>query len=307
MTNLGLAYYKRYWDCLEGNNKLGYNYSIEEIEERLLESQDILEYDNDLKELGMKQSFCLKTTYPGLLIGTGYLHEVPNQDNASKLGFYFDYTLGIPIIPGSSIKGVLRSLFPNGTIVDDAKEKLINYFFKEKLRMEDALTSEELEILKNNIFEGLNVNREEMPISQRDIFFDALIISNNGKTKQQIIGTDYITPHKDPLKEPTPLKMLKIMPNVVFEFKFCLKDIVINNKIISATMKLELFKELLLFNGIGAKTNVGYGNLDTIHSRLQSRVTEVSKKVKKIERKKTPQKEEKEENAFGEFFKNNSF
>ena len=57
------------------------------------------------------QSFTLKTEYPGLLIGAGYPHDA-KLDEAIKCGFTFDYVTGIPYIPGSSLKGMLRSFFP---------------------------------------------------------------------------------------------------------------------------------------------------------------------------------------------------
>jgi len=52
----------------------------------------------------------LTTVYPGLLIGSGYPHE-SSVIGELKLGFHFDYTTGLPVIPGSSIKGVLRDAF----------------------------------------------------------------------------------------------------------------------------------------------------------------------------------------------------
>ena len=49
------------------------------------------------------QSFQLLTTYPGLLFGTGYTHGV-GEVGEFKLGFYFDYTTGMPLIPGHAVK-----------------------------------------------------------------------------------------------------------------------------------------------------------------------------------------------------------
>ena len=54
--------------------------------------------------------FELYTAYPGVLIGTGNPHEI-SMENAIKCGFSFDYVTGLPYIPGSSIKGMLRSYF----------------------------------------------------------------------------------------------------------------------------------------------------------------------------------------------------
>ncbi|MBK8110496.1 MAG: hypothetical protein IPK46_09285 [Saprospiraceae bacterium] len=70
----------------------------------------------------------LQTTYPGLLIGSGYTHEFdfPEEDDkkeAFKIGFFFDHITGLPCIPGHSVKGVLRSAFPNHEKEKYVKEK----------------------------------------------------------------------------------------------------------------------------------------------------------------------------------------
>ena len=67
-----------------------------------------------------------------------------------------------------------------------------------------------------------------------------------------------MTPHKKPLENPIPLMFLKVRPEVIFKFHFLLQD----SKVIpelTAEKKLQLFKEILMEFGIGAKTNVGYG------------------------------------------------
>ena len=60
-------------------------------------------------------------------------------------------------------------------------------------------------------------------------------------------------------KNPVPLQFLKVLPEVTFCFQFDLKDSVQFGNI-KAEVKLELFKQILLLLGTGAKTNVGYGN-----------------------------------------------
>ena len=66
--------------------------------------------------------------------------------------------------------------------------------------------------------------------------------------------SDYITPHKSPFKDPLPIQFLKLAPESTLKFFFKLKD-----GVITAKQKLLLFKVILLDRGIGAKTNVGYG------------------------------------------------
>ena len=64
--------------------------------------------------------FQLCTQYPGLMIGTGNEHSL-KMDGAIKCGFSFDYTTGLPYIPGSSLKGALRACFPG----DGKKEEIL--------------------------------------------------------------------------------------------------------------------------------------------------------------------------------------
>ena len=99
-------------------------------------------------------------------------------------------------------------------------------------------------------------------MSKHDVFLDAEIVKPN--SQELIFGDDYITPHVDdkgkpaPLKNPTPLRFLKILPNVTFRFSFELES----GPLISASQKLALFQQIIIDLGIGAKTNVGYGRLE---------------------------------------------
>ena len=76
-------------------------------------------------------------------------NQLPSIESQAILGFDFDYTSGLPIIRGSSIKRVLRSAFK---YLDYIKELLHNKIINiKKLK---------IEIFENN-----------------DIFFDATIIN----------------------------------------------------------------------------------------------------------------------------------
>ena len=63
------------------------------------------------------------------------------------------------------------------------------------------------------------------------------------------------------MKNPTPLKLLKVRPLVRFLFRFRLGDSVIKavGVTVTADQKKELFKRILSDLGVGAKTNVGFG------------------------------------------------
>ena len=225
-------------------------------------------------------SFSLTTIYPGLLIGSGYIHDIKSSD-AIKLGFYFDHATGLPIIPGSSIKGVLRSAFEkaDGEYVKSILSEIINdNTGEEKLTKEKIVKlltekipqgKKELTRLFQNIFEGKHrvlkkdKNDEEkyvwdsLPMHKRDFFFDAFPV----KVNEGLLSNDFITPHKEAIKSPKPIQFLKVLPGVIFRFDFKLNDLIDENgtKLLTAEEKKELFRLILLDLGIGAKTNVGYG------------------------------------------------
>lgn len=209
-------------------------------------------------------TFSLETTYPGLILGTGYKHETNSLDEIT-IGFYFDYVTGLPIIPGSSVKGVLRSFFPcSGLLSDRAKPELqaTKYAYLRKCLEHVGAPPPEgegwIDKIEADIFAG-----------QRDVFFEATLTKTDAEGK--ILGPDFITPHGDnPLRNPIPLRMVKVLPKVTFSFAFKLTDTVLNEKqegeaktvyTLTAAQKERLFRILLLVGGVGAKNNVGYGNL----------------------------------------------
>ena len=98
-----------------------------------------------------------------------------------------------------------------------------------------------------------------LPMRLRDIFLDAFI--KEGDSNSKILGTDSITPHGDnPLKNPIPLAFLKVLPNVTFQFQFLLQPSVLKEDFtVDARLKRDAFEQILATFGVGAKTNVGYG------------------------------------------------
>ena len=179
------------------------------------------------------------TVYPGLLVGTGYPHDVAIK-GAIKQGFSFDYVTGLPYIPGSSLKGMLRAYFP-----DDRKDAEKNAEFTELIR--GILNKPDLDAkkFKENIFEN------------NDIFLGAYPMS--GK-ESKLMEMEYITSHKEKFKNPNPISLVKIRPGIKFQFAFILSDYVENgNILVSHSEKKTLFEELIILMGIGAKTNTGFG------------------------------------------------
>jgi len=261
-ANLGWLFYKDYFKNLDYTN-LNSDSNSSIIQHKI---DNLLNTNIQPQEPTMLGSsrFQATTTYPGLLLGSGYLHELPDVKSQAILGFYFDYTTGLPLISGSSIKGVLRSAFKH----TDYIKYLLN---DEKIDVKSL----EIEIFGQN-------NGDSSTTPGKDIFFDAEIIKGS-----RILGDDYITPHNNPLKNPTPLHFIKVLPNVTFLFQFELQD-----GLISKEKKIKLFKEILADLGLGAKTNVGYGKFkdfkdigktkSEIEAEAKQKEEEKKKKLEKL-------------------------
>lgn len=250
--NFGYWYYREYFNTIKLNSEgIVTNFSTfnKGKNDKLIKGATLPPYDNE-NDIEDVTSFELKTCYPGLLCGVGYHHEInkpadekgkkgkkvegDKEDDAPEvynLGMYFDYTSGLPVIPGSSIKGMLRSAIEEWDFLADYKPN-------------NGVTREE--IIKT-VFEG-----EGLSIYDRDIFLDAIPIRVDNK----LFGEDYITHHPNPLQNPNPVRFLRVNPGVTYQFRFILRD---NDNGLKADFKEDLFKAIICTFGLGAKTNVGYG------------------------------------------------
>lgn len=215
-------------------------------------------------------SIKLLTTYPGLMVGTGYAHDLQGLDGAIKGGFSLDYSTGLPYIPGSSLKGTLRSSFVSALDIASSDKKKSDI---EQKKFKDLAIEHERFI--RDLFEdtGLSLN-EDLTISDlenslfsgKDVFIGGFISPEYHK---EYLGIEYITPHlkndpeRDRFRAPVPINFLKIKSNTPIEFAFILHDHKACEQIIPASIILEVYKRILLYLGIGAKTNVGFGQLST--------------------------------------------
>ncbi|MDR3062225.1 MAG: type III-B CRISPR module RAMP protein Cmr6 [Dysgonamonadaceae bacterium] len=261
MKNISWLFYKEYFQEIDFSGIKDINKDIKNKE--LIKSRNLKITNAELCKIDnpvANQRVQMQIEYPGLATGIGINHEA-SVEGEFKLGMHFDYTYGMPVIHGSSVKGLLRNAFPENEIKEKEREteaEKENRIRKNRIRIckidqiREYLekVSEDLDIdkLRDEIFESVG------SIYNRDIFYDAVIVKSNKKNK--ILASDSITPHKNPLQEPNPITFLKIASGVTIEFRFDLKD-----GIISAEEKCNIFKRILLDYGVGAKTNVGYGQL----------------------------------------------
>ncbi len=224
--------------------------------------QKIISGTQHIAEDSVKDAFEINGTskiifdidYPGLLVGLGYLFPKKNKDNDQyALGFTFDHTSGLPYIPGSSVKGVLRSVFPNSK-EDSGRIEFINALLGKEI------SYEEIKQIEITCFgPRTHESKTKTGIKNQDTFYDSYILQ---KPEIKYLLDDYITPHgDDPTKNPIPIKMLKIGSGnqLVIQIKFSS-----NETFITRDERKNLFTNILEFTGLGAKTNVGYGQLTPI-------------------------------------------
>lgn len=185
-----------------------------------IEEFNLKENFHELFQIQGTQSFELTTLYPGLLVGSGYNHpKLKENSDDFQLGFFFDHTTGLPLISGSSIKGIIKSVCAQTEFMKDIYNATIDL----------------------DIFED-----------QSTVFYDAYI-SDTKNSHNKIFGSDHITSHysdepNGEFKNPQPIKFLKILPDVTFKFQFQCEE-----------KYLQVFKDIIKDFGLGARTNVGYG------------------------------------------------
>lgn len=210
-----------------------------------------------------EQSFLAQVCYPGLLVGLGNAHQSGMTDPEIQLGITLDPVTGLPFLPGSTVKGILRSAFLQN------REYVACLLEEQGLTLSGAQVEElELDSFGKQQPYGTYEIKEERG-GGKDVFLDAFPVK--GDAKGHLLGLENITPHRaekpelEGLTSPVPLNLVKVMPGVVFQFRFQLVDSTLGKGeetvTVTAGQKLQLYRQLLLDLGAGAKTNVGFGGL----------------------------------------------
>jgi CRISPR-associated protein Cmr6 len=219
----------------------------------------------DWQQGGNFRYFELTTAYPGMVLGSGYAHPAFRRGDTEpgdfQIGFFFDWTTGLPVIPGSTVKGILRAVFPKSrdrqAVAAERRSYLaqrISEIVKQPVPDSDGFVT----ALEDRLFQHQG---KDWPVN---IFHDAY--PRTAGQDGRVFAEDYITPHggpgrNDPFKDPIPLRFLKIGPGVTFRFQFRLSPIELDGVSLKPGHLSNLFKRILTDFGIGAKRNTGYGVL----------------------------------------------
>ncbi|GAB4544704.1 MAG: hypothetical protein Fur0020_13940 [Thermodesulfovibrionia bacterium] len=232
VPNLSLKYYKRADVCDNGFNKVSAE-KKKTFFNSLISLSGIERYkkaysirDRLLDGIGITFSL---TTASRLIVGIGY-------DHPTEVGFMFDWTSGLPVIPGSSLKGITLDVVKNEPVCCLDKEKDAIFGSKER--------------------------------SGEIIFFPAYPCL---EVKQQFLELDIMTPHygpyyRDPNNNPpadwyspVPIPFLTVPEGIRFCFRLAnrrdLRDTTSPLLLKARNILIHALKEY----GVGAKTAVSYG------------------------------------------------
>lgn len=213
-------------------NKIGWIEDIAKKSESI--NKEGLEHLADRMQIFADAIVCYQTTEP-MIIGMGLNHPIEN-------GMLFHHTLGVPYLPGSSVKGLVRAWAEQWDNAED--EKLLRIFGSK------------------NRFNEHTKNADTQAGSV--LFFDALPVS------KIVLKTDIMTPHypdyyskegKTPPadnQKPIPIPFLAVAEGTTFQFIFKVRT---SEDKSDMDLVKQWLSSALEHLGIGAKTAVGYGRM----------------------------------------------
>jgi len=192
-----------------------------------------------------------------LITGIGQTH--PNE-----VGMVFDHTIGIPYIPASSVKGIVRFAHMLELIqsdnLDEYTDKDCEYVVESSLKtLIPGIFGGDADIIENGknkteIWKGKVIFLDAYPNKVPDLHVDIMNPHYGdyySDEKGEIPPADYL--------DPTPIKFLTVKPGTVFEFRaLAPKESDFIEPVKTA------FQNVLEDEGVGAKTAVGYGRFEVL-------------------------------------------
>jgi len=248
-------------------------------------------------DLAAKQTLSFHTGDKGILIGTGIEHETGEQGEA-KLGLQFDYATGQPYLPGSAVKGLMRSWFPGhrrpdgknlGELYRSTRTKVLKKILREIWQKDEAALVIELtqrscrwlrdpqaneaerffEFLERQIFEGEMPDFDEKMGSVRRDTSGKSLLTRTPISRCDFFFDAYIVSGDKLLVEDviTPHRNPLQDPVPITFLKIApgimwqFQFGLQGCELMSANEKLTVFKLLLTHFGVGAKRRHGFGEL----------------------------------------------
>lgn len=210
-------------------------------------------------DLGAEVVELTGTTETRLITGIGEI-------SPTEVGMVFDRNTGLPFIPGSSIKGVLRRAYCINFVrgVESSMEEDMVIEEKDVPGLVEIFGSLDTKDAEKGGFSFMDAYPEAPPVMAMDIMNPHHGKYYQGESRRGPVGTE----------APTPIKFLAVEKETVFKFRgvFLNKTAQKYKEELKAAF-VAAFTEL----GIGAKTAVGYGRFNSPEDTSDS----ILKKVKK--------------------------
>lgn len=206
------------------------------------------------------------------------------ESHPSETSLVFDHTSGVPYIPASGIKGIVRFSHSLNLLFDDNghfTEKFVTQGRNSENKLVDVLKESDNDTWIPQLFGGGSLDENGKIIKKRGkvIFLDAY------PETIPDLHVDIINPHYHKYHggedvapgdycDPVPVKFLTVAQTAVFIFR-----VLIPEDISMGTKKLTTaFLNALETHGVGAKTAIGYGQFSISSEkeprRLQDRFDE---------------------------------
>ena len=253
-------------------------YSNTKVLDRLLKEKHINQYLflKGFPDSKFNKIIIVAKTISPLITGLGETH--PHETS-----MVFERNIGIPYIPASTIKGVLR-------FTHTLDRYLKNKDNTEKDRNNDEyFDDEEDEIIRcaygTQNWKGRVIFMDAYPLYKPELKIDIM----NPHYVPYYIDTSGKTPPAD-YYNPVPLKFLTVKEETIFIFRILANKEKTDGKKICSIMKKALTEE-----GIGAKTAIGYGRFEIMNEEKHNE--EHSDVLKWIEEKKQDEENLKKEIA----------
>ncbi|MEM7374543.1 MAG: type III-B CRISPR module RAMP protein Cmr6 [Bacteroidota bacterium] len=309
--NLGWLYYKEYYYDFDfkrtGANADAYQERFfrnkhSRIRSQKLDRQSLQWLKLPVEDMLSQQDIHglqLQTIYPGFASGLGLIHETGSMGE-SKLGMAFDHVTGIPYLPGSSVKGALRAVFPQQVLSTKQPELDVDSI-ADRRRFIYALLESVLEKSTNDLSQARDEHltaraiSEEVQLELEDDFVDLLerelfdgtqVEMSTEEGSPGLIHKARSTYHRDLFLDAFPMESLAhegrfldfdfITPHkrpfanpVPIMFLKILPEVLwqfsfkLEDGLLTGQQKLKLFEHILTYSGAGAKTHVGYGQFKT--------------------------------------------
>lgn len=190
-------------------------------------------------------------------IGNGHPYEA---------GFTWHRTLGVPYLPGSSVKGMLRAWAdPEHGWGAAAKEEVRHLF---------GSTDEVGELI---VFDALPMRSPPLKLDIMNPHYSAYYAHQAGHGEEAVPPADYLSPK--------PIFFLTVTDEVPFLFGLAPRRQGLEAEQ-DLERGLELLKDALATLGAGAKTAVGYGTMKLDHDALEQRRRELIERKLQEERQK---------------------